>query len=157
MTKQKKLKIGLDFHGVVDRQPEFFASFTQIAMQRGHQIHIITGGPLEEVCQKLNELGVSYSKVFAILDFYQAKGDAYWDGKDVKVPEELWNKAKADYCRKENINLHIDDSSLYNQWFTTPYCRYNQTEKNCQASSHQMVSFAQSAVETLNKIEKIAG
>lgn len=37
------MKIGLDFHGVIDADPEFFAVETELLIKAGHEVHIITG------------------------------------------------------------------------------------------------------------------
>ena len=41
---EKFLKIGLDFHGVINTNPSYFKDFTEYAEARGHRIYIITGG-----------------------------------------------------------------------------------------------------------------
>ena len=45
MTSADKLKIGLDFHGVITDNPEYFKVFANEALRRGYEIHIISGGP----------------------------------------------------------------------------------------------------------------
>ena len=48
------MKIGLDIHGVCDANPEFFAELTNLFIEAGHEIHILTGrrvsdGALKEI------------------------------------------------------------------------------------------------------------
>ena len=33
------------------------------------------------------------------------------------------DKTKADYCKDNDIAIHIDDSMVYNEYFTTPFAR----------------------------------
>ena len=60
MITSQKLKIGLDYHGVVDQHLQYFASFCQFAKQRKHQIHIITGGPKTDVEEYLRNNQIPY-------------------------------------------------------------------------------------------------
>ena len=53
MTDKVQLKIGLDYHGVVNVRPEYFAAFAREAFRRGHEVHIITGGPYKVVEEQL--------------------------------------------------------------------------------------------------------
>lgn len=46
---EKFLKIGLDFHGVINTNPSYFKDFTEYAEARGHRIYIITGGPAAKI------------------------------------------------------------------------------------------------------------
>lgn len=69
------IKIGLDFHGVITKHPEYFSEFCRCALSRGYEIHIITGGPQKVVEEYLRKHQILYTVIFAILDFYDAKGD----------------------------------------------------------------------------------
>ena len=37
---------------------------------------------------------------------------------------DVWNKAKARYCKKHKIDLHIDDSAKYGEHFSTPFALF---------------------------------
>jgi hypothetical protein len=39
------------------------------------------------------------------------------------MPADLWDSAKAEYCRDAGIDLHLDDTKRYNDFFTTPFAR----------------------------------
>ena len=65
-----QIKIGLDFHGVIDANPKYFSGFTQEARKRGWKIYVITGGPYEKVKQELEQMNISYDEIFAIYDYY---------------------------------------------------------------------------------------
>ena len=49
-----------------------------------------------------------------------------------------WDHIKADYCRVNNISLHIDDTLIYNDFFTTPFARL-WLNSNKPKSSHKDV------------------
>jgi len=152
MTNDKRLKIGLDFHGVISARPRYFADFTKEALKRGHEIHIITGGPEAFIRQELTRLDIDYTQIFAIIDEYKgcAAVTTYQDG-ELHIDNDVWNEAKANYCRRHKIDLHIDDSDAYVKWFSTPYCRYQ--NGCCVTGSGQNIDFTAPAAEVLNVIE----
>ena len=43
------VKIGLDFHGVINDNPKYFQKSTAAAVARSREIHVITGGPYDKV------------------------------------------------------------------------------------------------------------
>lgn len=150
------IKIGLDFHGVVSLRPQYFAGFSRIVLSRGYELHIITGGPAEVVAKMLKEWHIRYTRLFAILDYYDAKGEVeYFDNGEFKVPEKLWNSAKAEYCMAKGINIHIDDSQQYAQWFMTPYCIYDKEKQTCKTDGNFNIDFSGSPEEAVSQIEKI--
>lgn len=150
------LKIGLDFHGVINERPEYFALFTQAAIRKGYEIHVITGGPLHVVQKMLDDYGVKYTQIFAILDYYDARGEVtYFANGEYKIPDELWDTAKAEYCSVNGINLHIDDSSKYVKWFLTPYCHYNEDSHQCETANNMMIDFNTTPLKALKQIEAV--
>lgn len=151
-----KLKIGLDYHGVITRRPEYFAAFAQAAVQQGCEIHIVTGGPQQVVAAALEQLHLPYTRIFAILDYYEAKGlvEHLPDG-NFHIPNALWDSAKAEYCRRAAIDVHIDDSNHYIKWFTTPYCRYVHNADICYTADNIPVDFSQPPASALAQIMRI--
>lgn len=151
----KTLKIGLDFHGVINKQPDYFAEFTKLALQRGHEIHIITGGPCQTVEKLLHQWNICYTNIFAILDYYNSKGEVtYFENGEFKVSPHLWDTAKASYCSDNGINIHIDDSTSYVKWFLTPYCRYDEGKQIC-STDNATIDFHNSPLHALQNIENI--
>lgn len=156
MNKPLPLKIGLDFHGVINDNPVYFSRFTAEAVRRGYEVHIITGGPSHKVKELLDKWNICYTAVFAILDYYDAQGEVeYFENGEFKVSEKLWDIAKAEYCQLMGINMHIDDSTKYIKWFTTPYCHYDEKRKNCETENMLNIDFKQPPEKALNQIEKI--
>lgn len=153
----RRLKIGLDYHGVIDQKPEYFAEFCTLAQQHGHYIYVITGGPETKVKEYLAAAHIPYDFIFAILDYYQALGKAGFDASgNLIVPDELWDMAKADFCRRNQINIHIDDSSEYLHWFSTPFCLYEQGSDVCYLSHGMEIDLRCPPVDVLTKIEQAA-
>lgn len=153
MKKDKQLKIGLDFHGVISTRPRFFADFSAEALGRGYEIHVITGGPETLIRDELKRLNVDYTAIFAIMDAYKdcPAVATYRDG-ELHIDDKVWNMAKAEYCRNHGIDLHIDDSNAYVKWFTTPYCRYG--NGCCLTNKGYVLDFNKPAAMVIDSIEK---
>lgn len=155
MNMPPKLKIGLDYHGVVDTRIEYFTLFAKEAHERGHQIYIITGGPKSSVQKKLDQYNFCYDHIFAIVDYYQAKDQVSYDANgDFHIAEHLWNKAKGEYCKIEGIDLQIDDSIEYAKWFKTPYCLYHKDSQTCILSEDKDINLFGNIQDTLDAIEE---
>lgn len=127
MENNNKIKIGLDLHGVIDLMPEFFSFFTKAMIKSGAEIHIITGGATEKDIQLLNNFDIKWTHFFSISDHHNKIGTPS-NGIHPKygfpmISDEEWDKTKGEYCQKNNISLHIDDTTIYNDSFTTPFCR----------------------------------
>ena len=151
----RKLKIGLDYHGVISRYPHYFSQFSKEVLAKGHELHIITGGPQEIIEKRLKQEHINYSFIFAILDHYASLGEVrYFSNGEFKIDDDLWNKAKAEYCLKNNIDLHIDDSFCYGLWFNTPYCFYDPHKQSGIIDSSYKIDFKQSPSQVLDVIEK---
>lgn len=119
-------KIGLDLHGVIDENPEFFSAFTKALSICSIEVHILTGPSAKDVEKQLSDYDIWYSKLFSIRDHHEVAGTAmtYDENGDPWMSDYDWDKTKAEYCAKEGIDLHIDDSDKYQYFFSTPYARY---------------------------------
>ncbi len=155
MKNKRHLKIGMDYHGVINSNPDYFKALSQELSYRGHEVHVITGGPCHEVSRVLKELGFCYTRLFAILDHYEGTRQVQYDKQGrFHVDDELWNSAKAKYCSSQGIDLHIDDSLVYLQYFTTPYCCYDIENKQCLLRGSPCLDFTLSPTQIVNKLEK---
>ncbi len=124
-------KLGLDIHGGVDALPEFFSFLTESFIKNGGEVHIITGGRWDsEFETMLNNFNIKWTHKFSVYDYLKEVG-ADQSGKirfpdgtiQRKFNDEDWDKVKGEYCKKNGINLHIDDTLAYNNHFTTPFAR----------------------------------
>ena len=123
---EKKLKFGFDMHGVIDAKPDLFRTLIKMLAKDGHEVHIITGAKTEKEMPVLKELDIPFTHVFSITEYYEKLGTPIsWDDKnEPHLDAYLWDKAKAMYCKKNGIDLHIDDSDVYHYFFKTPYARF---------------------------------
>ena len=125
---KSKFSIGLDVHGVIDALPEFFSFLTDSFVKNGAEVHIITGGEWsEKLEQQLS--GIKYTHKFSIYDHLLKTAETlgeiqFPDGTiQKKFDDKLWDSTKAQYCKDNNISLHIDDTLVYNEYFSTPFAR----------------------------------
>lgn len=155
---RRVLKIGLDYHGVINDNPEYFSAFCAEVRKRGHLLYILTGGPADKVKVRLATAGIVYDGLFTIVDYYVARGNFHYmpDGS-IYIEDKLWNRAKADFCRRHQIDVQIDDSLVYGEYFSTPYCLYDSESRSCLLSRHgQKIDLrGQSAAEAVRRLEQI--
>lgn len=124
---KKNWCISLDLHGVISDMPEFFSFLTKTLIDAGCEVHIVTGGATEDDKKLLRDYNIKYTNFFSIVDYHKEMGTAT-SGLHPKygfpmISDEEWDKTKADYCRDNKIDLHIDDTLIYNNYFTTPFAR----------------------------------
>lgn len=127
-SEPDKIKISLDVHGVIDALPKTFSFISKALVAAGAEVHIVTGGKInDELIEMLNNFGIQYTHIFSIVDYHHEKGTPT-TGNHPKygfpmISDEVWDKTKGDYCREHNISLHLDDTLIYNDNFTTPFGR----------------------------------
>ena len=95
------MKIGLDFHGVIDTYPHVFGPLSKILMASGHEVYVITGQQLlPAFLDQIVALGIEFTSVVSITDYhlqngtnvrYDEKGEPWIDGK-------VWDSTKALLC-----------------------------------------------------------
>lgn len=150
-----KLKIGLDYHGVIDTDYEYFAEFAAVARSRGHQIYVISGAPKAALSYELSQHNFTADFLFSVLDYCMALGLIVQDTSGIKIDDRAWNCAKAEFCLYNQINLHIDDNQQYCDYFSTICCCFNGFERSCSIFDNQNLDFSLSPVNALIMIEKI--
>lgn len=118
------LRIGLDIHGVIDAKPLFFSLFSERLVKAGHQVHIITGARWTvELAEHLSrKYEIYWTHFHSITDYNEKRGvDVRYEGPNNPwMDQDIWNATKAKICQENQIDLHIDDSKVYGQWFKTP-------------------------------------
>lgn len=137
-------KLGLDIHGVINAMPEFFAFLSDSIIKNNGQVHIITGGSwTEDLLNEVEKYGIKYTHTFSIYDYLidsgaeQTGAIEFEDGtKQRKFKDEDWDSVKGEYCEKNGIHLHIDDTLIYNDYFKTPFARL-WTHNNKPKASHK--------------------
>lgn len=116
----------LDLHGVINSNPSFFSILTQSLLKDDWQIHIATGSHIEEcgIKEELIKYNIAYTHLYSIADYHREnKTDGMWYdiNGDPWVSDEDWDKSKAEYCKKINATMCIDDTIRYARHFETPF------------------------------------
>jgi len=155
------IKIGLDIHGVITKNPSFYSLLSNLAVTRGYEVHIITGAMFtSSLINKLKNYGISWTHSFSISDYYKQLGTlvTYTAPNHPWMDASIWDKAKAIYCDDLKIDFHIDDSLQYGEYFKTLFGLYD--HENNRIDWHLKIikqgAFSLSSEEdALNIIEKI--
>lgn len=141
VSKKDNKKIGIDIHGVININP-IFSKLTKHLKSIGYEIHIITGPRLnypyktniesfDRVEDELEKYDIVYDKLFSVLDYNVKNGSNVWKNeKGWWTDTDSWNKTKGEYCEKNNILLHIDDTEIYGNYFNTPFGFLNNENKS---------------------------
>ncbi len=126
------IKVGIDIHGVINKDPEFFSMFTHRLKAKGHEIHILTGRELsDDLFNRIDNFGIRYDNVFSITSYHKEIGTyiAYLNGDPTQplIAPPIWDSTKAGYAKDRGLCIHIDDSSVYGRYFAgtnTQYIQY---------------------------------
>lgn len=157
---KRQVKIGVDYHGVITANPDFFKVFNQKALDKGCKIYILSGGAGQDIKEYLHLHGIVYSVVWSMLDYFERKNMVlHLSDGSFQVKDSLWNEAKAKYCRENGIDFHIDDSALYGENFETPFCLYDARQEVCLTGKHNQLflNFHLPPEEVLNQILAFLG
>ncbi len=147
-------KIGIDFHGVITVSPSFFRDFSRLVFEKGGEVYIISGGPYTVVKKFLASWKIPYNEIFSLIDYFADRGEiTYFANGNFKVPDELWNKAKAEYCQRKGINIQIDDTPTYGTSFSGPFCLYDAQSRTGKIGDRK-IDFSSSPEHTWQEIEK---
>lgn len=120
------MKFGLDFHGVINKKPEMFSALSHALVKAGHEVHIVTGPRRSKIEEDLKKFDIAFTHFYSIVEHEEGKGtEIFWDSKgDPYMDMAIWKRAKSEYCKRVGIDLHIDDSAEYGEYFTTPFALF---------------------------------
>jgi len=114
------MRIGIDLHGVVDDDIDFFKELLETFFCAVDiEVYIISGPPIEDIKRGLDKYGfvegLHYQNIFSVVDFLKSKRVSMWLGKEGTwwAGDKHWWGAKAGICESEDIDLMIDDSRRY--------------------------------------------
>ena len=126
-NKPATIKVGLDLHGVISAHPKFFSEMSKALVKNGAEVHVITGSHSVEILDELKKYNITYTHLFSIADYHRSIGTHMWydANKTPWIDKKMWEMTKAEYCGREGIEFHIDDSDIYGEHFTTPYAKIN--------------------------------
>ena len=118
------MKIGLDIHGVIDRNPDLLAATARSLVTRGDDVWLITGAPWGDRILKTLDLcgfrpGHNYTAFFSIVDYHKSIGTEMWEDKNgyLWTDDEPWDRTKGDFAKKVGLDTHWDDTVRYGDWF----------------------------------------
>lgn len=134
------MKLGLDLHGVISDLSGVMKFLGESVVKNQGEVHVITGSFKKKALEELEELGFEkdkhYTHLFCIGDYLYESGARIKSINrkfgNIEFNDNEWDRVKGDYCRKNHIDLHIDDSLIYNEYFETPFARlwtHTQTPK----------------------------
>lgn len=133
-----KLKIGIDIHGVADNYSAFFAQFTRLLVDHGHEVHIMTGSRRSLAMKEMEGLGLSFTHFFSITDHHEAMGTEVVNDAEGNphMPASVWNPTKAEYAKRHGLQMVIDDSPTYGHYFSEDMeCVYAQVYRTKPATT----------------------
>ena len=116
------MKIGFDIHGVLDKDPELFKYIINALRQKGHEVHVITGREInDDLLKELDELRIPYDYLFSITSYHKSIG-TYITYKNDDPTQPLiappkWDRTKGEYAKEVGLDIHIDDSEVYGDYF----------------------------------------
>ncbi len=121
------MRLGLDIHGVIDTYTDQMIKLAQDVLDNGGRVYIITGPPVEVARKELAAIMAQrlmtkpfWSQVFSIVDWMKLKNIPHYtkpDGTVWALREHDWNAVKGQIAVELSLDLHIDDSPQYGEYF----------------------------------------
>ena len=126
------IKLGLDVHGVIDEDPEFFSNLSNVMFEQGHDIYIVTGREKDpELVKEIEGNKICYRDILSITTYQKVLGTpiSYLDDRKSQpiIDPTIWNPTKAALCATAGIDIMVDDSTIYGKYFRdikTQYITY---------------------------------
>ncbi len=129
------MKIGVDFHGVMDTFPEVCKPMLIAARKEGALISVITGPPLDQAIRELRDAGykseIHYDRVISVVDWLKGKHFPMKqdDAGNWWTEDAYWWGSKAKICDEYRMNIMIDDSIQYEEYFEFSNTRFIRIEE----------------------------
>ena len=119
-------RIGFDLHGTLDKEEELFQPLLELLMGLGIKIYIISGPTWALILEQLNQHGydldVHFNEIISVADWLVRRGVEMWEDEKGRpwASDRDWWSSKYDICKTCNIELLVDDSARYADYF--PLC-----------------------------------
>ena len=115
------MKIGFDFHGVLNLKSDKFRNIAAKLVSEGHEVHVMTGSTerywLEET-KGLLEKNVHYTHFFSVADYLKdLRIDNTGTYDSPRYDDDRWNSAKGEYAFYTGLCEHYDDYAEYEKFF----------------------------------------
>jgi hypothetical protein len=114
------MRIGIDLHGVLDKDPEHLKEVLLLARREGSEIYVISGPPTDQIIRELEALGFGgsyYDEIISVVDWLHKNGYSEYMHQDEKgewhTTDEYWWSSKGKICKEYDICALFDDSLKY--------------------------------------------
>jgi len=115
------MKIGFDFHGVLDLEDSLFRDMAKLAVNLGYEVHVLTGSNLERFVVESKDIivkGVHYTHFFSVCDYLIENGiENTGTLEHPTFDSDIWNAAKGEYAFYASLDIHYDDCEIYSESF----------------------------------------
>ena len=121
------MRLGLDIHGVIDKYPEKMIKLAQDTLKRDGRVYLLTGIDGETARQEMINLMSKHmitkpfwNQIYSIVDFIKQKNIPHHFDKNGNLwtlREREWNSVKGKIAVELALDLHIDDSEKYGEYF----------------------------------------
>jgi len=131
-------RIGIDLHGVMNTNAKLFRVITRKMVLQNKAVCIVSGPPRKDIEAELEEYGfkegINYHCVYSLVDYLKEKGvNMRLDRKNTWwASDEDWWSAKAEICKKLELDIMIDDKEGYSKYFNdidTQFFLFSQTDE----------------------------
>jgi hypothetical protein len=115
--------IGVDLHGVLDWDTEYFKKIMRFVILSGNEVFVISGPPTSELKTELDNLGFiqgdHYTEIISIVDYLKSQNVEMWQDNKGSwwSDEESWWSSKAKICEERSILFMIDNTPKYKPYF----------------------------------------
>lgn len=122
------MKIGVDFHGVLDnpKTMKFFEwLMKKVLTDMGGEVHLITGSHSYTFLNETKNRKLYFTHFFSISDYLERKYPSKLRHTDKAknhpvIDEILWDRCKGWYAKKNKLDMMFDDNTNYIKYFSTP-------------------------------------
>ncbi|KKL81134.1 hypothetical protein LCGC14_1997800 [marine sediment metagenome] len=119
--------IGVDLHGVIDDDPEWFREilldFIGDGEYKAFTIYIISGPSKEDIKKELEKYklyqGLHFDEIISVVDYLKETGAEMWQDDRGRwwTHDKEWWEVKAKICEKYGVDLMIDDKKEWAPYF----------------------------------------
>jgi len=111
-------KIGLYLHDVCDAYPVLFRGLAEKWIEKGCEVHIVTGQSWELAEKTIDELQIPYTHHFSVVDCHVERGTNVWHTDTGPwMDGTIWDSTKGLYARSVGLDIHFDDTERYARHF----------------------------------------
>jgi hypothetical protein len=121
----RKLKVGFDLHGVLEKYPDEFKPLLRELKSMNVEVWLISGPPIIDIRVELTELDyvpftdyfdrfesvVDFLKRYPGVDFWQSENGNWW------TDDATWWNSKGLICEAYSIDILVDDCLKYKENF----------------------------------------